>query len=32
MWDLLLKSIQIILETDQEKKEEEQKTSLIITP
>jgi hypothetical protein len=32
IWDLLLKSIQILLETDQEKKEEEQKTSLIITP
>jgi hypothetical protein len=32
IWDLLLKSIQILLETDQEKKEEEKKTSLIITP
>jgi hypothetical protein len=32
IWNLLLKSIRILLETDQEKKEEEQKTSLIITP
>ncbi len=32
IWDLLLKSIQILLETDREKKEEEKKTSLIITP
>jgi hypothetical protein len=32
LWDLLLKSIQILLETDREKKEEEKKTSLIITP
>jgi len=32
IWGLLLKSIQILLETDKEKKEEEKKTSLIITP
>jgi len=31
IWDLLLKSIEILLETDQET-EEEKKTSLIITP
>lgn len=32
IWNLLAKSIQILLETDREKKEEEQKTSLIVTP
>jgi hypothetical protein len=32
IWGLLLKSIKILLETDQEKKEEEKKTSLIVTP
>jgi hypothetical protein len=32
IWDLLLKSIEILLETDQEKKNEEKKTSLIINP
>ena len=32
IWNLLLKSIQILLKTDQEKKEEDKKTSLIITP
>lgn len=32
IWNLLLKSIQFLLETDREKKEEEKKTSLIVTP
>jgi hypothetical protein len=32
IWELLLKSIQALIQTDQEKKEEEKKTSLIITP
>jgi hypothetical protein len=32
LWDLLLKSIEILLETDQETEEKEKKTSLIITP
>lgn len=32
IWNLLLKSIQALIQTDQRKKEEEKKTSLIITP
>jgi len=32
IWNLVLKSIEMLLETDQEKKEEEQKSSLIIPP
>ena len=32
IWNLLLKSIQTVLETDHEKQEEEKKTSLIVTP
>jgi hypothetical protein len=32
IWNLLLKSIQILLETDREKQEEEKKTSLIVLP
>jgi hypothetical protein len=32
IWDLLVKSIQFLLETDREKEEEEKKTSLIVTP
>ena len=32
IWNLLLKSIQGLIQTDQEKKEEEKKTSLIVTP
>ena len=32
IWNLLLKSIQGLMETDQKKKEEEKKTSLIVTP
>jgi hypothetical protein len=32
IWNLVLKSIQALIQTDQEKKEEQKKTSLIITP
>jgi len=32
IWNLLLKSIYILIEEDQEKQEEEKKTSLIVTP
>lgn len=32
IWNLVLKSIQGLIQTDQEKKEEEKKTSLIVTP
>jgi len=32
IWNLLLKSIYILIEEDHEKKEEEKKTSLIVTP
>lgn len=32
IWNLLLKSIQALIQTDREKKEEEKKTSLIVTP
>jgi len=32
IWNLLLKSIYILIEVDHEKKEEEKKTSLIVTP
>jgi hypothetical protein len=32
IWNLVLKSIEILLDTDQEKREEEEKSSLIVTP
>ena len=31
IWNLLLKSIQLLIQTDQEQKEEKKKTSLIVT-